>query len=347
MDINEGKIHLKIPKIQLDSKAAVFYNPIMQLNRDLSVLLLSVKPKKRVLDLLAASGVRGLRIAKEVPGTAVTLNDYKTEKFMNKNAKLNKLNVKIESKPAHVLLAQLASYDYIDIDPFGTPVPFLDSSIKRLAPHGVLGVTATDTSLLCGAYPKACKRVYGAKPLRNEFCKEIGIRIMIRKIQEVAAQYEVALTPIFSHSSNHYMRAYFQKSTGAGKTDQILANFGYILYCPGCLWRDSVKSLNMAPKSCKCKHKLDYAGPLWLGKLWNKKLVNDMYKLSIQKEEIGREARKLLEIIKNEAKSSQIGYFDLHKIAKKNKWKTIPKFDDFLKKNKAVRTHFAEHGFKN
>ncbi len=347
MKISEGKIEIDVPKIQLDKKAKVFFNPVMQLNRDISVLLLSARPKKRVLDLLAASGIRGLRIAKEVPGTEVTLNDYKTAKNMAKNARLNKLKVKIEDNASNVLLARQEGYDYIDIDPFGTPVPFLDAAIKRLSPHGILAVTATDTSLLCGTYPKACKRVYGSRPLRNEFCKEIGLRILIKKVQQVAGQYEVALEPIFSHSSNHYMRVYLQKEVGASKADKILENQGYLTYCWACTWRKSSKTLLQTPKKCpKCRKPLDFIGKIWLGPLWDSKLVENMLKLAISRPEIGKQARKLLEIVQKEAKIGSVGFYDLHILAKKGKWKSVPKFDTYLKKVKGVKSHFADLGFK-
>ena len=40
-----------------------------------------------------------------------------------------------------------ASYQWIDIDPFGSPVAFIDSAIQSLARTGMLEVTATDTLL--------------------------------------------------------------------------------------------------------------------------------------------------------------------------------------------------------
>ena len=68
-------------------------------------------------------------------------------------------------------------FDYIDVDPFGSPNPFLDAAIKRIARDGILAVTATDTAPLCGTYTNACRRKYWAVPLRNELMHEIGIRI--------------------------------------------------------------------------------------------------------------------------------------------------------------------------
>ena len=247
--ISEGKITIDVPSqkhYKLDSKMPVFFNPIMKKNRDLNVIFLRALGKKRlrVLDLLSGTGVRGLRLAAEVPNTAVTCNDFSRNavKLIEKNTKKNKLKVVVENKPANLLLAELKSYDFLDIDPFGSPVNFLDAAIKRLSPHAILAVTATDTSALCGTYPKACLRKYGSRPLRNEFMHETGIRILIKKIQEVAAQYDVGLVPVFGHSSDHYMRVYLEKHSSATAANKVLNEHGHILYCWGCCYRKELYS---------------------------------------------------------------------------------------------------------
>ena len=355
MKLREGKIKLRVPKIEkLDSKAEVFYNPIQVLNRDISILLLnSIEQKSerplRVLDLLSASGVRGLRIKKEVKNCQVTLNDYKKEcfKLMKKNAKLNKLKVNVLNKPANVLLTELNTYDYIDLDPFGTPTGFLNVAIKRLSPHAILGVTATDTSALCGSAPKACLRKYGSKPLRNEFMHETAVRILIKKCQQVAAQYDVALVPIFCHSSNHYVRVYLQKFSSAKKADLVLKGQGYLLYCNKCCYRKTSTDLLSDSNKCpKCKKQLEWAGPIWLGELWDKKLVKRMLK-SADSCELSAVSYKLLERISEEAKIQTVGFYDLHWLAKKNKWKHVPKMQDVLKKSKGARTHFRLTGIRS
>ena len=65
----EGLLEIAVPdpkKYRMTSKMPVFFNPIQSLNRDISIILLKAQKRKlEVLDLLAASGVRGLRIAKE------------------------------------------------------------------------------------------------------------------------------------------------------------------------------------------------------------------------------------------------------------------------------------------
>ena len=43
---------------------------------------------------------------------------------------------------------------------------------------------------------------------------ETGIRILIRKIQLIGAQYNKALTPIFSYSKEHYFRVFLKCEKG-------------------------------------------------------------------------------------------------------------------------------------
>ncbi len=353
--IVEGRVKIKYPidsRNKLDSKVPVFYNPVMRLNRDISIIFLNSierKTKKplRCLDLLSASGIRALRIKAETPNVEVTANDFnqKAVKTIKRNAKSNKLKIKIENKEAHVLLTELNSYDFIDIDPFGTPVPFLDAAIKRLSPHAYLAVTATDTSALCGTYEYACRRKYQAKPLRNEFMHETAIRILIKKVQEVASQYDIALTPVFSHSSNHYVRVYFKKDVGAKKADKIIREQGYIFYNWKTCERKIHFDLSSKPKNW------DYAGVLWLGQLWDKNLVLKMKKFAFSNQELfSKKTLNLISQIADESALNAQTYYDTHQLAKKHKI-VIPKMNDLLSKinkiqAKASRTHFSLTGFR-
>src|SRR3989338_11039884 len=265
--INEGSIQLKIPKAEKISKEmGVFYNPIMGLNRDISILLLNSLNKKnmQICDLLAASGVRSIRFLKELNKNKIKkiiINDYdkKSIRLIKYNLKLNDIHSKndkkiiIRNKDANFLLLSSAGFDYIDIDPFGTPNPFLDAACKRIARNGILAVTATDTSALCGTFPKVCLRKYWAIPKKNALMHETGLRILIRKIQLIGAQYEKALVPIFSYSKEHYMRVFLKNAKGKNKVDRILKIHGM----------------------------LNNSGPLWLGKLWDNKLCNKMHNNAI------------------------------------------------------------------
>jgi len=331
IQIKEGAIKLVIPdpaEYALNAQSPAFYNPAMVLNRDLSVLVCKLLKPQSAVDLLAATGVRGLRLKKEAGVKRIYINDASptATALAKKNAKLNKSKVEISNLRAHEFLAtrykrEDKKFGYVDIDPFGTPVPFLDAGVKAMVENrgGIIAVTATDTSALCGTYPAACLRKYGAKPLYNYLMHEIGLRILIKKVQEVAAQYDIALTPIFAHTTRHYMRCYLRAERGADKADKILEQIG--------CFRG--------------------AGPMWLGQLWDEDLVEKMYQLAAKDKLISKETKDFLFTIREESKVQRVGFFDLSEM----KLHQLPKISEVIAKLqkkgfKAARTHFSPTGIK-
>lgn len=324
--VEEGSVKIKIAdESKVSKKLPVFYNPVMKFNRDISILLLNCVDDKalQIALPLAGSGVRGLRFLKELKkGKIKTLymNDYKDDFYdvMKENFVLNDLSnsdVMLSNEEANLFMLNNSGFDYIDIDPFGTPNPFLDSAMRRISREGILAVTATDTSALAGTYENACKRKYWALPLRNELQHEVGLRILIRKVQLVAAQYEKALTPLVSYSKDHYMRVFFRCEKAKSKVDVILKNHGY--------FKD--------------------AGPMWLGSLQDKFLLKKMIKA-------GDDSQAFLRLLMDEEHVGVVGFYDIHILCKKNKLK-IPRFEalsDKLKSEgyKFSRTHFSRTGFR-
>ncbi len=317
--IQEGKAIVKVPiEKKISKDLEVFYNPVMKFNRDTTIAILEALNKKDIqIGLpLSGSGIRGIRILLETKNKirAIHFNDYdeKAVKNIKNNLKLNKLdknkNIFIHQDDANLFLLNSSGFDYIEIDPFGTPNPFLDSACKRIARKGILAVTATDTAPLAGTFPKTCKRKYWADPLKNEEMHEIGLRILIRKVQLVAAQYDKALTPIFSFYKDHYFRIYFQCEKGKQKVDKIMKQHGR--------YKD--------------------AGPLWLGQLKDNKIAKIIAKKTNNNQ---------LKLMCTEIDT--LGFFDIHVLCKKHK-KAIPKFEVLFAKLKikATRTHFSQYGIK-
>lgn len=338
--VNEGSVKLKIPKAEKISKEmGVFYNPVMSMNRDISVLLLNSINKKnlQIADPLAATGIRSMRFLKELGRNKVKkihINDYNKDavKSIKENFALNKIQYKnnkkiiLKNEDANLFLLNSAGFDYIDIDPFGTPNPFIDAACKRLARGGILAATATDTSALCGTFPSACIRKYWAMPKRDAVMHETGLRILIRKIQLVAAQYDKALIPIFSCSKEHYMRVFLINDKGKSKVDKVL----------------------------KLHLTLDDAGPMWFGRLWDKELCNKIYDNAL-KNKFFKDNKKLitlLKTIKNESKINAVGFYDLHGICQKNKIKELKQKETIINKikksgYKASETHFKGEGIRS
>ncbi|MEM3127338.1 MAG: tRNA (guanine(10)-N(2))-dimethyltransferase, partial [Candidatus Woesearchaeota archaeon] len=252
---------------------------------------------------------------------------------IKKNLDLNNIKSKIiiSNTEASKFLLESTGFDYIDIDPFGYPGPFLDAACKRISRDGIIAVTATDTAALSGTFPSACKRKYWAKPLRNDMMHETGLRILARRVQLIGASYEKALLPIFSHATEHYMRIYFhvQKSNKAIK--EIFENFGKLTFCPSCLART-----HEAKVPCNCNKTLDFAGELWLGRLWNKDLASKMAKNNKQKEN-----QKFLNTIAEESKVNIPYIYDLHSITKKYKLRLIKKEEIIKKLKSASSTHIC------
>ncbi|MBU2637488.1 MAG: tRNA (guanine(26)-N(2))-dimethyltransferase [Nanoarchaeota archaeon] len=348
----------------LSAKLPVFYNPVMKLNRDVAVWVVKTlitkdvnnvphedvtsfgytcsdsskpnacryKPKSICLGM-EASGVRAVRMALEADAENIIANDASKDAFeaMQKNIELNNITnaVKASNKDVKQLLAEGNLYDYIDIDPFGTPVYYAESAINALSKNGVLAVTATDTSCLCGRFVNACIKKYSSRPLNNGFNKETGVRILVWKMQEIALKQGKVLLPIFAHSSNHYMRAYLKQVPL--KEEDIKTKQGYILYCHKCLNR----YVSQVMEGECCNTKMAYAGPLWLGSLWDKELLDEF---------------SLIPHIREESLIDVPWHYDVHKVAKAYKKEAV-KMDyliNALQKNgfKASRTHFKPEGVR-
>jgi tRNA (guanine26-N2/guanine27-N2)-dimethyltransferase len=271
------------------SLAPVFYNPKMEFSRDIAVLFLRLfsgmreKPLE-VCDPLAGSGARGIRYAKEVYNlSSVVISDLNEDAIplIEENAKINGVEgkVTIACKDANLLLTEYAEpgrrFDYVDIDPFGTPSPFVDSAIRATKNGGVIALTATDTAPLCGIYPRACVRKYGGLPLRGEFCHETGLRLMIGDAVTEALKHDFGTKVLLSYSADHYFRAYIQLSLGAKRGDESADKMGYILHCPSCGWRSQASLRAPLPCSCPgCDNPLRRGGPLWLGELGNEAFLS-------------------------------------------------------------------------
>lgn len=348
--ITEGKARLIV-------KERVFYNPLAKLSRDIGIAFLNaayaeLKRKLKVCEPLAATGIRGIRYAMESDAVdSVLLNDKQKEAFENiiENIKINSLEsiAKAENKDANLLLEEHAfkgsRFDFIDIDPYGSPVKFIQPAIRSLAHKGYLAIAATDTAALCGVAKKACIRKYSSIPLRNEFMHETGIRILIAATIRIAAFNEVALEPLLCHSTMHYMRVYFRMYVSSSKADMMLNKIGYLAYCGNCLWRSSFIHLEELPKNCLfCGSKIFFAGPLWLGELIKKDFVS-----SAKTDE--EEAKKLLDLLIEESEMPAFHY-DIDQIASKLKI-SGPKINSVIESLKqmgfkASKTHFARKGIR-
>ncbi len=363
MTINEGRVSITVPHFEkVSAKALVFYNPVMELNRDISIIALQTFRETQdedinICDAFGGTGIRGIRYSRELSGVQnVVINDLNplAVQFTKENILKNgSSNVNVFKEDANILLRKCrGKFHVVDIDPFGTPSPFIESAAISAKAGGMLCVTATDTSALCGTYKEPCIRKYNSMPLKTEYCHENGLRILAGFIALTSAKYKKFIDLKFSHSTEHYMRIYLTLGKGAKKTDLSLKNIGYIAHCPKCLYRRLIYGITpQIPSECpQCGETLKVGGPLWLGKLLDTDFILKMMKilpsLHIKK---GKDAVKLLKRCYEESKGPAT-FYDLHKISKKLKISAPPLNEVLitLKKEKyfASRTHIKPTGIK-
>ena len=361
--IEEGTTKIEFPEFdKISSDAPVFYNPNMELNRDISILALQTYQKEQdreidICDLFGGSGIRGIRYKNEIDGVGyVAINDISetANSFEKHNIELN--NIKdsevFQNDASMFLRHSRGKFDVIDIDPFGTPSPFLDSAGYCARRDSLLCVTATDTSALCGTYKEPCIRKYNSKPYKSEYCHETGIRILVAFCALTLSKYGKAIEVLLSHSTEHYMRIYLKIKKGLKKSDETLKNIGYISHCKECLYRECNKGLaTSVPDKCPdCDSKLIQAGPLWLGDIQNKEFIEKMIEESDEK--ILNKKKDLLKLLNSclTESGSPPTYYDIHTICKNLKI-SAPKFDLVIGEiEKAgynvVKTHFSPLGIK-
>ena len=140
----------------------------------------------RVLDALAATGLRSVRYAKEVPGVKkVVSNDIEAEaaKKCQENATSNGCESLVEAvcgdAVAHMINSRGDPYDVIDLDPYGSAAPFLDGAVQAISDGGLLCVTSTDMTVLSGGYPEVCYAKYGAMPTKAKHLHEYALRVLL------------------------------------------------------------------------------------------------------------------------------------------------------------------------
>ncbi len=360
--IQEGKAKIHVPEIReiVSSDMPVFYNPKMRVNRDLAVLGLEYLCRKlgrelMVADPLSASGIRAIRFLKETSCVGkVFANDIseKAVEIMRGNFRLNEIpeeRYEVHREDANFFMRKSwgFGFDYVDLDPFGTPVPFVESVALGMKRGGILSLTATDTAPLSGTYPKTCVRRYGAKPLRNEFKHEVGIRILIKKVIELAAQHDIAMIPIFAYSHLHYFKLFFVKERGAKLTNSLLDQVGYLLYCFNCMNREAVfDPLKIKERCPLCGTRFSLGGPMWLGKLWEEEFTDFLYREAHEREEISKETKRILSLIRQESGLQTVGFYMASKLAEKVGIPQQPPIKKVLEFYEGVRTHFEGDGFR-
>ncbi|PSQ42488.1 tRNA (guanine(10)-N(2))-dimethyltransferase [Halobacteriales archaeon SW_7_68_16] len=271
MRVREGGVEIEVPEQDGESAGdEVFYNPTQELNRDLTVAVLRAFREREpradtYLDAMTASGIRAIRAADDGWTVTATDTDPDAVALARENAERNGVDVGIRERDARVALHG-GAYDVVDLDPFGTPIPFADAALANA--HDLVCVTATDTAPLCGAHFDSGVRRYGTVPRNTEFHAEMGLRVLVSALVRTAARYDVAATPLLAHATRHYVRVYLELEGGAGRADDRIDDLGHLHWCRDCCYRESATGLLADPPAAcpNCEgDRLATAGPIHLG----------------------------------------------------------------------------------
>jgi tRNA (guanine26-N2/guanine27-N2)-dimethyltransferase len=192
-----------------------FYNRTMEVSRDMTVAILRTLKPGIALDSMAGTGIRGLRIAKETEWKVV-LNDRdpRNSDIQAKNAKLNSIDVDILNSDYFCAVSS-RKWDYIDVDPFGSPSGLIDAAIMNLKNGGIIGVTMTDTANLEGRSINKGARIYGSRSLKGIFSREISTRIFVKYVMERGASVGRAGEPLLAVRDSHYIRTFIRFKKGS------------------------------------------------------------------------------------------------------------------------------------
>lgn len=353
IEITEGKTSFFVPRQNQEhsfppGSAPIFYNPRMELNRDATILLLSIVRPSRYLDAMGATGVRGLRVAHEC-GIPVTINDRNADAYnlILQNTADSPHEIEVLREDVNVLLSS-RRFDAVDIDPFGTPAYFVDSAARSASRF--LFLTATDTAPLCGAHLRAGMRRYFTCPRNTEYHSEVGLRILLGFVTREVIKYDRGIEPMFCYAKEHFIRLHLKIRNGAAAADRSLGAIGYVLQCPSCPFRTESSGLIPSSGQCVlCGTDLQPIGPLWLGSVQDINLVGEM--LSAADSMPLGTARELLGLLSRcRDELDTASFYNYHALAKR--WGCSPpaieKVIGHLKAlgYRASRTHHSGTGLK-
>jgi len=306
----------------------------MAIDRDIAVAMGAAlalggpSRRRRGWEMLSATGVRGLRVLHEselLGSLLLTELDPQAFEVLRSNAQ------RYEGIGAVALhhdargLAPGSPFDYVDLDPYGTPEPYIATALDALAPSGVLAVTATDMRVLAGVERGACERRYGAAPVRGRLGPEGGLRILLAWIARAAASKGRSVRPIASYARDHHVRSYLWVETAGGHPSLPI---GMI---------DPKQDYGGPPLKGDGPF-----GPMWLGPLFDPNVVRAIRTPSTCEHPVA--SGRFLDTLRGEAGVDAPFYYESNELAREIPLENPPKVADLLEALRragwaAARTH--------
>lgn len=187
-----------------------FFNQVQRLNRDITVLVCYNLKPRLYLDGFSGTGIRAIRVEKEADVRAVLAErNWKAYEIVKQNLSLNNVNLEAH-KASFEGVVSTYGFDFVDVDPYGSAFPYIDTALHYVRNHGYIGITATDLSTLSGSMRVKSVRRYGGFVVNDRMKHEMGIRLLLGYIARRSAGFDRGIVPIISLWKGHYYRVIFQ-----------------------------------------------------------------------------------------------------------------------------------------
>lgn len=271
----EGKVRFQVGN--------AFYNPESKLVRDLGVLAATVQKRDfgslRVLDVMGGCGVRSLRYLSEAKADFVWINEGNPDNNQiiqqNLKAYLESDRLYLTHQDAHRVFFGCYDrrdyYDLLDVDCFGSGMPYLSTMLWATKIGGLMYLTSTDGRTLTGHPPEKSVQTYGAISRSHPAKQEQALRLLIGATQQQAATMGMGIEPIFSLFVGKTYRLMMRLTA----KPQITAdNYGFLAYCHNCGNYQTITWRKLNQINCACKNpRVTVSGAMWLGKLHSARAI--------------------------------------------------------------------------
>jgi tRNA (guanine26-N2/guanine27-N2)-dimethyltransferase len=254
-----------------------FYNPRNKFVRDLGVLAAAVYKQDhgslKVLDTLAGCGVRSLRYYLESNADYLWVNDgnYQLNSTIQQNLSLAIAPeyFQITHQDAHRVFFHCYQerdyYDLVDVDCFGSAVPYLNTMLWATKIGGLMYLTCTDGRTLTGHPPEKTVQAYNAIARSHPAIQEQALRLLIGATQQQAATKGLGIEPIFSLFTGQTYRVMLRL---VSKPQLTANNYGFLTYCHHCGNYQTFSWRKLNKVGCTCQEPaITVSGAMWLGKL--------------------------------------------------------------------------------
>ncbi|MGQ4892419.1 MAG: hypothetical protein ACP6IP_08030 [Candidatus Njordarchaeia archaeon] len=355
----------------LPSALPVWYNPKMEINRDITILALYTYfnhfgdgEEITYFEGLGGTGVRGFRIynelvLKEKIPINIVLNDINPEAHNLIKFNWEKIGAPNEIKVFyddfnHLLLNyrknnEDASIDVVEIDPYGSPMPFTASTAQVLkGKNGMLLASSTDLAPLHGKYPLSALRKYSAWVSKNKFDSEVATRVLIYALGKEFSIFSKKLDVLFAVIHDGFIKVIATARKGKLKANEFWSNIGFLAYNVSDPYKSKfVKNLEDAAGFSDVK----LIGPLWISTMCNVEFCQEMLE-NLNRIVLSKNSKRTLErYLKWAIEGSDMPlYVDIHEMSRKYKMKP-PSMDTLInalkeKGVKCTRTYFNYRAVK-